>query len=239
LLRLLNYLREKKNNSAMEERHSQAEEEKLISDPVELAAAEAQNALRQFDAGMQMLKDWLGDTQNPRIKPSQLLKLNGILLQDIEKSPGTYRAVEMHIIQSKHKPPKAAQVPELVEDMCEFLVANWSAKSAIFLSSYVLWQINWIHPFVDGNGRTARIFSYIILCAKVGYVLPGTKTIPEFISENKTPYYLGLESADGWFVQGKINVSDLELLLSEHLASQLLSAHDEARGVINSVVDDG
>jgi fido (protein-threonine AMPylation protein) len=66
------------------------------------------------------------------------------------------------------------------------------------------------HPFTDGNGRTARAASYIVLCAHLGLRLPGSNTIPDQIAADKTPYYLALEAADAAAEQGHINVSQLE-----------------------------
>jgi len=56
--------------------------------------------------------------------------------------------------------------------------------------------MNWVHPFFGENGRTARAISYLILCARMGFVLPGTPTIPELIVADRTPYYQALRSAD-------------------------------------------
>jgi Fic family protein len=81
--------------------------------------------------------------------------------------------------------------------------------------------LNWIHPFVDGNGRTSRVASYLVLCARLGYRLPGTKTIPERIAENKKPYYAALEHADVAWKQDRVDVSEMEKLLQGHLEAQL------------------
>jgi len=88
--------------------------------------------------------------------------------------------------------------------------------------------LNWIHPFTDGNGRTARAISYLLLCLRLGYLLPGTNTIPEQISKDKTPYYKALEAADEKWAGEKIDLSSLEELLSGLLANQLVSIHQQA-----------
>jgi Fic family protein len=81
----------------------------------------------------------------------------------------------------------------------------------------------------DGNGRTARALSYLLLCARLGYRLPGTNTIPEQISKDKTPYYKALEAADKeWAENKKVDLSVLEKLLGDLLANQLVSVHDQA-----------
>jgi Fic family protein len=95
--------------------------------------------------------------------------------------------------------------------------------------------MNWIHPFSDGNGRTARTISYVVLSSKLDGLLPGTPTIPEQIAADKEPYYQGLEAADdAWRATGQVNVSNLENMLNSMLAAQLLSATKEASGEIAS-----
>jgi len=112
--------------------------------------------------------------------------------------------------------------------MCDYVNASWN-RSAVFLSSYVLWRLNWIHPFADGNGRTARALSYVVLNVRTDSLLPGTKTIPDFISEDKGPYYDALEAADlAWKERGEVDVSAVESLMEGTLAKQLLQAADEA-----------
>jgi Fic family protein len=121
-------------------------------------------------------------------------------------------------------------VPELVEDMCAYVNGSFSEKTAVHLSAYVMWRLNWIHPFADGNGRTSRAASYLVLCVKSGHVLPGTKTIPEQIAQNKKPYYDALEAADETEKAGQLNLKQLEDLLSSALATQLADYHRAATG---------
>ncbi|MEH3116044.1 MAG: Fic family protein [Methylorubrum populi] len=219
----------------MSDRHSETDEPDLIKDPAERAFAEARNALRQFDVGMLLLDHWL-DVGRPYIRPSDLLTLNRFAIAGIHKFAGTFRNSEVRIGGSQHQPPNAAFVPELVEDFCAYLNANWDSKTAEHLAAYALWRMNWIHPFADGNGRTARILSYIVLSAKSGFRLPGTTTIPEQIAANKSPYYAALEDADRAFLRGRIDVSKVEDLIEECLEKQILSA--ESRPATSSKSED-
>ena len=98
------------------------------------------------------------------------------------------------------------------------------------MAAYLLWRINWIHPFDDGNGRTARAASYAALCILLGYELPGTRTIPEHIAADKAPYYKALEAADESWAKKQLDVSQLEGLLEDVLAKQLLEVHEKATG---------
>jgi Fic family protein len=219
----------------MTDRHSSIQEPNIITDPNELAFAEARNALRQFDMGMLLLDHWLErEGKSINLKISDLLTLNRFALEDINKSAGTFRTQPIEISNSKHQPPEAKLVPSLCEDFCDYINKNWSSASALHLSAYALWRINWIHPFVDGNGRTARIISYVILCAKYGFRLPGIVTIPEQIAKDKNPYYSALESADHAFFGGQIDVKKMEQIIERSLAEQLETAVNAEPKTINA-----
>lgn len=213
-----------------EDRHSQAFEAELISDPDEKARQEAKNGLRQFDAAIEQIEYSLHPDRQPfKLRPSAILRLNRVALEGIERYAGVYRPGVVKIGGSKHTPPEAGRVAELVEELCDYVNENWD-RTPIHLASYVMWRLNWIHPFVDGNGRTTRTASFVVLCLRLGYRLPGSPTIPEQIASNKKPYYDALEVADAVFeTEHKIDVSMMETLLEKLLATQLASVlHDAA-----------
>jgi Fic family protein len=218
----------------MAERESQSGGLELITDPIEKARVEAENALRQTRAAMSLLPAWIADSK-PKLKPSLFLGLHGVLMKRISPLPGTYRPGPMRITHSDHTPPPSAEVPRLIEDLCDYVNENWEKKSAIHLAAYVLWRINWIHPFEDGNGRTARIVSYLVLCAHSKADLPGTPTIPEQISDDKKPYYDALEHADRSARRGNQDVGNLEKLLGDCLAEQLVGFYKKAGGNIDQL----
>jgi Fic family protein len=89
------------------------------------------------------------------------------------------------------------------------------------LPAYALWRLNWIHPFVEGNGRTARAACYYLLCLRHRQLLPGTKIVPERIREDRQPYYAALRAADIEWEQGHFDVRELANYLSNLLKQQL------------------
>jgi len=207
-------------------RHSRALDAEIISDPDQRARQEALNGLKQFDAVIEMVETFLDPDRPPfKLRPSHLLHLHRVALAGLSSFAGNWRPSEIEIGGSRHRPPGAFAVPEQIEELCDYVNENWNAKSPIHLASYVMWKLNWIHPFTDGNGRTSRAISYMILCLKMGYVLPGRRTIPDQISENKTPYYMALEAADIACETGKIDLSAMKDLLDSMLAKQLLAVH--------------
>jgi len=199
----------------------------LPSDPDQIAQIEARNGLRQVDAIRDLIRQRIG--QPLRLRVSDILRLNRVAVEGVIRLAGVFRTDEMTITNSRHNPPPPDLVPELTEQMCDYVNEN-SDKSAIHLASYLLWRINWIHPFDDGNGRTARAASYAVLCICLGYELPGTRTIPEQIADNKDPYYKALEAADQNQRVNKIDLTELENLLAARLAEQLVAVHYKATG---------
>lgn len=208
--------------SQEEERHSKAFDAELIIDPDEKAKKEARNGLRQHSFVIEAIEHWITSGRPFKLRPSLILQLNRIALEGISAYAGNYRPSEIKIEGSKHQPVGAHLVPEKIEELCDYVNENWD-KSAIHLAAYVMWRLNWIHPFADGNGRTSRALSYLVLCVRLGEKLPGTLTIPDQISHNKNPYYEALEAADRAHAEGQLQVDELEELLKNLLAAQLVS----------------
>jgi Fic family protein len=214
-----------------QDRHSIAETAAVLTDPEEIARREAENGLRQFNLALEIIRSYVKDEGRPfRLRSSLILQLHQAALDGLHPLAGTWRNTSVKIGGSAHQPPEAAFVSEEIELMCDYVNENWSSKSAVHLCAYVLWKLNWIHPFSDGNGRTARAVAYVVLSAKLDSLLPGSPSIPEQIAGNKEPYYHALEAADSNLKSGEINVGDLEEMLEGMLATQLLNAAKEASG---------
>lgn len=91
-----------------------------------------------------------------RLRPSIILDLHRIALDGLSAYAGNFRPGGVMIGKSKHTPPAAHLVPGLIEEMCDHVMDRFAAGSALHLCAYVMWRLNWIHPFTDGSGRTSR-----------------------------------------------------------------------------------
>jgi Fic family protein len=204
------------------QRHSVAFSADLITDPHARAEREARNGLLQFDTGMRIVEEWTSDPSRQfKLRLSTILGLHRVALDGISAYAGNFRPSGVTIQGSKHEPPGAHLVPELIEDMCDYVNTHWE-ESALHLSAYLMWRLNWIHPFADGNGRTSRILSYVVLSIRLGYRLPGTPTIPEQIVENRDPYFSALDAADAATKENRVDVLKMETMLQGMLAKQLM-----------------
>jgi Fic family protein len=217
-----------------DDRHSHAEDAELLTDPDQIARREAENGLRQFTLALEMIRSHVKDKERPfRLRAGLLMLLHKEALDGLRRLARTFRNTPVTIGGSRHQPPEAAFAADEIQMMCEYVNGNWASKSAAHLAAYVLWKMNWIHPFADGNGRTARAISYFVLSTKLDSLLPGTPTIPEQIATDKRPYYGALEVADTAWASGQVDVSVLEGLVSSMPALQLLNAAKEAAGESN------
>jgi Fic family protein len=114
--------------------------------------------------------------------------------------PGEYRDVPVQVAnlqtgQVLYQAPPAAEVPKLVEEFFTELLNIWQSGDALDAAAFALWRINWIHPFKNGNGRTARAFCYACL-TRLGVILPGTTTVIDQIMLARADYEGSIRIAD-------------------------------------------
>ena len=210
------------------QRDSRPDSHQLFRDADHKAFLEARNGLIQFDEVIRLID--AAAKSAFRLRPSNIQALQRIAIQDIYTCAGNYRTGPVVIHGTTHQPPPPSDVAPHVEEMCDYVNEN-ADHSPLRAASYVMWRVNWIHPFAGGNGRTSRAASYLVLCAHLGYRLPGTLTIPDQIVANRQPYYAALDAADDAWANAKIDVSAMETLLSGMLAAQLLSVHQAASNI--------
>ena len=150
------------------------------------------------------------------LRPGLIRDLQKIAVEGIVNQPGEWRRSTVQITKSRHQPPEPHLVEALVIEFCDYINNNWHERTPLHLAVYAMWRLNWINPFLDGNGRTSRTLSYLILTMKLGYELPGDPTIVKQIQDDRTRYFRALESADGASAEGRIDVSEMEMALKGH-----------------------
>lgn len=186
------------------------------------AEIEVENLAHQYDFIVSQLALFLSSAASESILTPILIKeLHRICFDRLSTDTGQFRSSSIAISHTDFSAPPPDKVPELIQDACDYVDRNWKTKSALHLAAYVLWRLLWVHPFKDGNGRVARAASYLVLSAKLGAILPGTPTLPELISQNKTQYYAALEAADEAERSGQLDVTAAEELIGQLLSHQL------------------
>lgn len=115
-----------------ERRDSRALEPELISDPIAKAEAEARNGLRQYDAAFKTIQTAL-ERDEFKLRLSLVLALHREALAGISSYAGNFRPAGVDIEGSKHNPPGAHLVPELIEEMCDYVNEHWNDATPIHL----------------------------------------------------------------------------------------------------------
>jgi len=190
--------------------------------PALFAKIQEQNLLRQYDLLSNCIEIGI-EKGIEAFDKYTLWSLNYAAVSNIAQFGGRYRKEPIYV--GNHIPPHFKDVPDEMDRFFSVVHENWTIMThPTTLPAYALWRLNWIHPFVEGNGRTARAACYYLICMRHGLLLPGKKIVPERIREDREPYYAALRSADRAWAEGHFDVSELAGYLSDLLKAQLADA---------------
>ena len=182
------------------------------TDPELYDRVQEKNLIRQYDLLTTSIE--IGLVQGPTAFDKYLLwALNHVAVSSLSQFGGRFREEPIYV--GDHIPPHFKEVQELMDRFVSVVHENWFRWPPTFLASYALWRLNCIHPFIEGNGRTARAACYYLLCVRAGVLLRGRKIVPERISEERPAYYAALRAADRAWENG-----DLDLLRDGYLSCE-------------------
>ena len=149
-----------------------------------------------------------------RLSPTILKALNYHAIACLHGSAGEYRPHNVTV--GEYRPPHYMEVPDLMETFIDTVNNHWNQVDAVSLAAFCLWRLNNIHPFVNGNGRTARALCYYVVCVKMGGEPTGDLILPERIRRNRDEYVEILRETDS-----NLNLSPLRQFLVRLLQEQL------------------
>jgi Fic family protein len=146
---------------------------------------------------LQFMREEMGE----RLSPDSILELHRIVTEETLEEPTAagrlQRPDEERVAvfdrddgKPIHRPPPAEQLPERVQLMCDF--ANQGEEEEPFIHPVIravllhFW-LAYDHPFIDGNGRTARILFFWLMRAR-GYWLAEYLPISRFIRDAPAQY---------------------------------------------------
>jgi fido (protein-threonine AMPylation protein) len=179
---------------------------------------EISNGNRQYDF-LRSIVVAAVEIERPFLSQTILKALNFHAIACLHTHAGEYRPCP--VVVGEHSPPEHYRITALMDDLVNTVNRRWDQTDPVFLCCYVLWQINYIHPFINGNGRTARAASYFILCVALGNWLPGETILPELLRRNRPEYVRALQYADRSAANGSVDLEPLHALVSRLLAEQL------------------
>ena len=156
------------------------------------------NVNRQYDFLRSIV---LASTQlnQPLFNHRIIRALNFHAIVGLHDFAGEYRPCPVrvtHANEQDYLPPQAYEVPALMDAFVDEVNLHLKAMDPLLLATGVLWRLNHIHPFINGNGRTARACCYYLLCVKLGGWLPGSIILPELLVRERDEHVQGIKYAD-------------------------------------------
>jgi Fic family protein len=166
------------------------------------------NYLRAFDA----IEHYRG-AHDAALGKAELLNLHRLLVDGVrggQRHAGQYRREDVvvgDLVDGQktvhHRPPSWAQVEAEVEALLRWVEATkirgdgdedpWVHPA--IQAGLLHHRLVWIHPFVDGNGRTARMFTTLLLYQRK-YDFKYLFELSDYYNEHRDEYYEALRSAD-------------------------------------------
>jgi len=124
------------------------------------------------------------------IDEGSILRLHELIMLGIVEDAGSYRISGVRIAGATFSPPPSNEVKPLLFDLVSWLRENPEELTPIELAAVFHYKFVWIHPFSEGNGRTARILMNAILM-QYGYPF-----IVNITSRERERYLRALSEAD-------------------------------------------
>ncbi len=133
------------------------------------------------------------------IDEKTVLCIHELLLQDIDKNAGRFRTSNVKIEGALFMPPPFDEVRSRILELLEWLKDNPDKLVPIELAAIFHHKFVYIHPFVEGNGRTARLLMNYILLRH------GFPFISNVEFSNREKYHKALSDADLGFKRDFVN----------------------------------
>lgn len=113
---------------------------------------------------------------------------------------GRYREINNNVENKKtgeirYVPPNHGEVPQLMKDLVEWINHDSNDLHPVIVAGIVHYEMVRIHPFVDGNGRTARALASLILFLR-SFDVKKYFSLDEQYNIDRTAYVDALKSAD-------------------------------------------
>jgi len=154
--------------------------------------------LLNYKKAMDFISKYLG--KDDPVSEGLVRELHKILVMGVRgenADPGNYRHIQNYVVNSKtrevvYTPPPPLEVPHRMKELVQWL--NGAGEtSPILVAGIAQFQFVHIHPFVDGNGRAARLLSTLLLY-KTGYDFKKLFTISEYYDKDRPSYYKAIQT---------------------------------------------
>ena len=139
---------------------------------------------------LEYLSGLVEKSRKQTISEQLIRNLHQVIMQETEKKwAGKYRNSNIIIGGAEHKPPNAISVPYQMAKLIKWWQDYQKKLDVIELAAIIHHKLVYIHPFFDGNGRTARLIMNLIL-------MQGGYPLVAILKNDRKKYYKVLSEAD-------------------------------------------
>lgn len=181
--------------------------------------------LRNIRKAIDFIEETFDGDDSQQITPSFIREVQKIVVTDLKhdgsKWPGDWRSCSVHIKKSDHKPPNHIEISRLIQELCDYIADDNDNKMDIIKIALAHHRLAAIHPFDNGNGRTARLVTYAMLI-KAKFINKTMRTIlnPSAIfCMDRQEYYDKLAAADSGKEEA---LEDWCLYVAQGIASEMV-----------------
>lgn len=143
---------------------SLAETQVVLEDGVTIAGKSVREHLEVLN--MRDALNWLERVvqDDASVTEHTVYEMHRIIMSGILKEEaGFLRREPVYIVGSAHVPPNWVKLPDLMTDFSEWLSRGPAESHPVVFATRAHFELAQIHPFVDGNGRTARLLTNLLL----------------------------------------------------------------------------
>ncbi|MEK6733651.1 MAG: Fic family protein [Pseudomonadota bacterium] len=158
-----------------------------------------EHEVKGYYASLSQVEQWVAKFSP--ITENIIKTIHALVMSDgkIKAKPTEYRDGQNVIRDSRtrsiiYMPPEAKDVPRLMKSIVNWIAQNQDLPSPI-IAAISHYQFATIHPYYDGNGRTARLLTTMILHLG-GYDLKGLYSLEEYYARNLGTYYEAISAGD-------------------------------------------
>jgi len=154
--------------------------------------------------------DFVSDDSDVPIDERLVRNINWLVMKGLAgvRNPGVYRT-EPNWIEDKglkvYDPPFHGDVPDLMHQFSQWLSSDSDTHPLVRAAISHIWLVA-IHPFVDGNGRTARLLSTLVL-QRYGFGFRKLLSLDAYYARNRDAYIDGLQKTLGQRFRGDADLT--------------------------------
>lgn len=155
--------------------------------------------IKNIENAIDFIESWYMADSAALLNEAFLQKLHSIVVDGLTREGDSiqgYRTTPVYIQNSSHEPPEPESVPGQMRYFIEFINRTTEPKYDLLKIAVAHHRFVWIHPFANGNGRTARLLTYAMLLKAFSFRHSHIVNPTAVFCSNRQEYYRLLGQAD-------------------------------------------